>query len=67
MMTSYGRKANGLNAQLEKFDTYFGLKLSHLIFSGTEQRSISLQSKNTSVQEALSCAQVAELSEQVEK
>ena len=67
MMTSYGRKANGLNAQLEKFDTYFGLKLSHLIFSGTEQRSISLQSKNTSVQEALSCAQVSELSEQVEK
>ena len=41
----YGRKANGLNAQLEKFDTYFGLKLSHLIFSGTEQTSISLQAR----------------------
>lgn len=36
----YGRKANGLNAQLEKFDTYFGLKLSYLIFSGTEQTSL---------------------------
>ena len=54
----YGRRANGLHTQLEKFDTYFGLKLSHLIFSGTEQTSISLQSKNTSVQEALSCAEV---------
>lgn len=40
----YGRKANGLNAPLEKFDTYFGLKLSHLIFSGTEQ-AIALQGK----------------------
>ena len=36
----YGQRANGLLAQLEKFDTYFGLKLSHLIFSGTEQTSI---------------------------
>ena len=54
----YGWKANGLNAQLEKFDTYFGLKLSYLIFSGTEQTSITLQGKNTSVQEALSCAEV---------
>ena len=57
----YGRKANGLNAQLEKFDTYFGLKLSHLIFSGTEQTSISLQGKNTSVQEALGCAALLKL------
>ena len=44
----YGQRANGLLAQLEKFDTYFGLKLSHLIFSGTEQ----------SVQEAVGCAEV---------
>ena len=54
----YGRRANCLLTQLQKFDTYFGLKLSHLIFSGTEQTSINLQSKNTSVQEALSCAEV---------
>lgn len=54
----YGRRVNGLLTQLEKFDTYFGMKLSHLIFSGTKQASINLQSKNTSVQEALSCAEV---------
>ena len=55
----YGRRANGLYAQLEKFDTFFGLKLSFLLFSGTEQTSTNLQGKNTSVQEALSCAEVA--------
>ena len=56
----YGRRANGLNAQLEKFDTHFGLKLSFLLFSGTEQTSTTLQGKNTSVQEALSCAEVTQ-------
>ena len=55
----YGRRANGLLSQLEKFDTYFGLKLSHLLFSGTEQTSISLQRKDTSVQKALSCCEIA--------
>ena len=38
----YGRRANSIFTQLHKFDTYFGLKLSHLIFSGTEQTSINL-------------------------
>lgn len=56
----YGRRANGLYAQLEKFYNYFGLKLSFLIFSGTEQTSTSIQRKNTSVQEALTCAEVAQ-------
>ena len=55
----YGRRANGLLTQLGKFDTFFGLKLSLLIFSGTEQTSISLQSKNVSAQEALTCSAVA--------
>ena len=54
----YGRRANGLHAQLEKFDTYFGLKLSYLLFSGTEQTSTNLQGKNTSIQEALSYAEL---------
>ena len=27
----YGRRANGLLTQLQKFNTYFGLKLSHII------------------------------------
>ena len=55
----YGRRANGILAQLEKFDCYFGLKLSYLVFSGTEQTSINLQKKNTSVQEAVICGDVA--------
>ena len=31
------RKASGLLALMEKFTTFFGLKLSHLVFSATEQ------------------------------
>ena len=55
----YGRRANGVMAQLQRFDTYFGLKLSYLIFSGTEQTSTSLQRVDTSVQDALSGAEIA--------
>ena len=29
----YGAKAGGVLAQLHTFDTYFGFKLSHLVFS----------------------------------
>ena len=54
-----GWRANGLLSQLEVFDTFIGLKLSHLVFSGTEQTSINLQKKDTSVQEALACAELA--------
>jgi len=43
----YGRRANGFLSQLERFDVYFGLKLSFLVFSGTEQTSICLQRKDT--------------------
>lgn len=55
----YGWRASGLLSQLEKFDTFFGLKLSYLVFSGTEQTSTNLQRKDTSVQEALACAKLA--------
>ena len=47
----YGRKAGGYLAQMEKFSTFFGLNLSHLIFSGTEQLSLTLQGKDTTIQE----------------
>ena len=57
----YGQKANGLNAQLEKFDTYCRMKLSHLIFSGTEQTS-TFSARGTQL-----CPSYTELSEQVEK
>lgn len=55
----YGRRANGILAQLERFDTFFGLKFSHLIFSATEQTSNALQGKNTTVQEAIMAANMA--------
>ena len=44
---------------LERFDTFFGLKLSHLLFSATEQASQTLKTKDTTVQEALECANIA--------
>ena len=55
----YGRRANGILAQLERFDTFFGLKFSHLIFSATEQTSNVLQGKNTTVEEAIMAASMA--------
>ena len=55
----YGRKAGGFFAQMERFSTFFGLEFSHLIFSGTEQLFLSLQGKNTTVQEAVSAGNLA--------
>ena len=52
----YGRKAGWFFAQMEKFSTFFGLKLSHVIFYGTEQLSITLQGKDTWVQESINAA-----------
>ena len=53
----YGRKAGGLLAMIDKFKTFFGLKLSHLIFSGTEQLSLILQEKDITVQEGTMAAE----------
>ena len=41
------------------FSTFFGLKLSHLVFSAIEQLSISLQGKDTTMQEAVAAADLA--------
>ena len=49
----YAAKGSGLLLSMEKFDTFFGLKLSYLIFSAAEQLSINLQAKDATVQEAL--------------
>ena len=57
----YGRRANGVLTMLEKFSVYFGLKLSFLVFSATEQVSKALQAKDTTVQEALTSVKAAEL------
>ena len=51
----YGLKAAGVLAALEKFDIFFGLKLGHLLFGASEETSKTLQAKDTSVKEGLSC------------
>lgn len=58
----FGQRAEGILSSLVEFKTFFGLKLSHLVFSATEQVSITLQCKNTTIQEALSAAAMAESS-----
>ncbi|XP_062512635.1 zinc finger MYM-type protein 1-like [Corticium candelabrum] len=55
----YGRTAGGYLAQMEEFSTYLGLKMSHLIFGAGEQLSISLQGKDTTLQEATTAADLA--------
>ena len=52
-------KANGYLTCMQQFSTYFGLKLSYLIFSATEQLSITLQGKNTTIQEGVQEAVIA--------
>ena len=48
----YAMKAGGYLNLLEKFSTYFGLKLSLFVFSVTEQLSTTLPSQSISLQEA---------------
>ena len=45
---------------MEKFHTFFGLKLSFLVFSSTEQLSYTLQGTNITIQEAKGAAVLAE-------
>lgn len=49
----YGLRANGVLTALEKFEIYFGIKLSHLLFGPAEEVSKVLQAKNISLQESL--------------
>ena len=55
----YGRRVGGILSLLQRFETFFGLHLSHLIFSATEQTSRSLQSQDTSMQEVLCAVNLA--------
>uniref|UniRef100_A0A1X7UBN5 DUF4371 domain-containing protein n=1 Tax=Amphimedon queenslandica TaxID=400682 RepID=A0A1X7UBN5_AMPQE len=48
----YAAKANGLLQQMESFEIFFGLKVSYLIFSNSEQLLTSMQAKNTTVSDA---------------
>ena len=54
----YALKAVGLLNSMEKFSMYFGLQLSHFIFSATEQLSIALQGKETSLQQAVQASRL---------
>ena len=55
----YGRRAGGVLAQLQKFQTYFGLELCYLVFAVTEEVSLLLQGKSTTLQDALQQADTA--------
>ena len=48
----YSTRASGLLALMQKFSTYFGLKLSLKLFSVTETLSTTLQAKDTTCDEA---------------
>ena len=49
----YALKANGFLHSILKFSTFFGLKVSQLIFSAIEQLSVALQGKDTTIQDAV--------------
>lgn len=53
------RKSLGILAIMEKFTTFFGLKLSFLIFSAMEQLSKTLQYKDINAQEVSSAVNAA--------
>ena len=55
----YVRKAGAFMAQMEKVSTFLGLKLSHHIFSETKHLSITLQGKDTTIQEAITASELA--------
>ena len=55
----YGIKAGGILSLMEKFDTFFSLKLAYLMFAAAEEVSRTLQGENTSLQEALSAVNLA--------
>ena len=46
---------------MDKFSTYFGLKLAHLVFGATEQVSITLQHKEINAQEAITAVKSVQL------
>ena len=42
----------------ELFDTYFGIKLAHLVFLAAEQLSTNLQAESVTIQEATRGAEI---------
>ena len=45
-------------SKMDNFDTFFGLKLTYLIFSAAEQVSLNIQAKDITIQEAVHGAQL---------
>ena len=56
----YGLKAGGVLSALEKFETFFSLRLCYLLFGCAENTSKVLQAKDISVQEAVSAVKVTQ-------
>ena len=63
----YAMKANGFLQQMEKFSTFFGLKLGYLVFSVTEHLSCTLQGKDTNIQEAVEAAKLTVILVEIKK
>ena len=55
----YAAKADGFLNQMERLYTYFGLRLSHVIFSATEQLSCTLQGSDTTIQTTVQASKLA--------
>ena len=55
----YGQRANGVLSSLDKFDSVFGLKLGYLLFGAAKQLFRALQGKDTTLQEAITAANLA--------
>ena len=55
----YAMKDNGYLTSMQQFNISFGLKLSYLIFSATEQLSLTLQGKDTTIQEGVQAGALA--------
>ena len=52
-------KAIGYLNSMDRFSTYFGLELSNLVFSATEQLPITPQETDTLLQQAVQAAKLA--------
>ena len=57
----YALKANGFLHSMLKFSTFFGLKVSQLVFSAIEQLSVALQGKDTTIQDAVQASKLAQV------
>ena len=55
----YGRRAAGIVSQMEKFVTFFSIKLGHMIFGATEEVSRALQRVDITIGEGMKHAKVA--------